>query len=147
MYAQRLHFVRRPYLHARAASASHQDHKVLFMVLASAIFVLWIAFLWALTGSVLPKLNAVVQRQTSSDAVIRLHKGDRLLPVNFHDRWNAVAEADKASNGARSVERILDGCEPAFGHLVKVGNFSARCVANVDSPTRLAAVVVPRTAM
>ena len=60
--------------------------------------------------------------------------------MNFHDRWNAIAETNKGSNGAQTVERVPDGCEPAFSHLVKIGNFSARCLANVDALTRLAAV-------
>jgi len=138
--AQQLHFARRPYVRVRAVSPSHHDHKVLLIVLTSAIFVLWIACLWTLTGSILPKLNAVVQREASNQTVIRLHKGDRLPPVNFYDRWNAIAETNKASNGAQTVERIPDGCEPAFIHLVKIGNFSARCLANVDALTRQAAV-------
>ena len=137
MYAS---FVRRPYVRACAVSTSRQEHKVLLIVLASAIFVLWIACLWTLTGSILLKLNAVVQRQTSNQTVIRLHKADWLAPVNFHERWNAITEIDKASNGAESVERIPYGCEPAFSQLVKTGNFSARCVASVDAFTRLAAV-------
>ena len=143
MYAQHLHYVRRPTGRTHAVSTSHQDHKVLLIVLTSAIFVLWIACLWTLTGSILPKLNAVVQRQASNQTVIRLHKGDRLPPVNFHDRWNAIAETNKGSNGAQTVERVPDGCEPAFSHLVKIGNFSARCLANVDALTRLAAVEQP----
>jgi hypothetical protein len=137
---QQLHFVRRPYVHVRAVSTSHQDHKVLLMVLASAIVVLWTAYLPALTDSILNGLNVVVQRQTPNETINRLHKGDRLAPVNFHDRWNAIAETNKGSNGAQTVERIPDGCEPAFSHLVKIGNFSARCLANVDALTRLAAV-------
>jgi hypothetical protein len=137
--AQQLHFAGQPYVHARAVSTAYHGRKALLIVLASAIVVLWIACLSALTGSILSKLN-VVQHQTSNEMINRLHKGDRLPPVNFHERWNAIAEVDKASNGAQSVERILDGCEPAFSHLVKVGNFSARCVANVDALTRLAAV-------
>jgi hypothetical protein len=91
-------------------------------------------------GSILPKLNVVVQHQTSNETINHQHKGDRLAPVYFHERWNAIVEIDKALNGTQSVERIPDGCEPAFSHVVKVGNFSARCVANVDAPTRLAAV-------
>jgi len=57
--ARQLHFVR-PHVHARAVSTSHQDHKVLLMVLASAIIVLGIACLSAVTGSMLPKLNIVM---------------------------------------------------------------------------------------
>jgi hypothetical protein len=140
---QQLHFVRRPYVHARAVTTSHQDHKVLLMVPASAIVGLWIACLPPLTGSILTRLNVLVQRQTSNETINRLHKGDRFAPVNFHDRWNAIVEIDKAANGTQSVERIPDGCEPAFSHLVKVGNFSARCVANADALTRLTAADPP----
>jgi hypothetical protein len=131
---QQLHFVRRPYVRARAVSTSHQDRKVL--VLASVTVLLWIACLSALIGSILTKSNIVVQRQTSNETINRLHKGDWLTPVNFHERWNAIAEISKASHGAQSVERIPDGCEPVFSHVVKVGNFSARCIANVDALTR-----------
>ena len=60
--------------------------------------------------------------------------------MNFRERWNAIADIEKASNGAESVERIPNGCEPAFSQLVKAGNFSARCVAGVDALSRLAAV-------
>jgi hypothetical protein len=137
--AQQLHFARRPYVHARALSTACQDRKALLMVLASAIVVLWIAYLSALTGSTLSKLN-VVQHQTSNEMIYRLHKGDRLAPVYFYERWNAIVEIDKALNGTQSVERIPDGCEPAFSHLVTAGNFSARCVASVDGFTNLAAV-------
>jgi hypothetical protein len=138
--AQRLYFGWQPPVHARAVSTSHQDNQIRPIVLASAIVAIWIACLSGPTGSTLPKLNVAVQRQTSNEMINRLHKGDRLAPVNFHDRWNAIAEIDKALKGSQNVERIPDGCEPAFGHLVKVGNFSARCIANVDALTRLAAV-------
>jgi len=76
------------------------------MVLAGAIIALWIACLSALTGSTLPKLNIVMQHQTPNETVIRLHKGDRLAPVNFRERWNAIADIEKASNAAGSVKRI-----------------------------------------
>jgi hypothetical protein len=137
--AQKLDLGRRPCVHAPAVSTSHRDHKFRLIVLASASVGLWIACLSALTDSILPKLNVAVQRQTSNEMIDRLHKGDRLAPVNFRDRWNAIAEIDKALKRSQNVERIPDGCEPAFGHLVKVGNFSARCVANVHALTRLAA--------
>ena len=136
--AQQLHFARRPYIHARALSTAYQDRKALLVVLASAIVVLWIAYLSAFTGSILSKSN-VVQHQTSNEMIYRLHKGG-LAPVYFHERWNAIVEIDKALNGTQSAERIPDGCEPAFSHLVKAGNFSARCVASVDGFTNLAAV-------
>ena len=117
----------------------HQDHKVLLMVVATAIVLLWIACLSALNGSILSKLNAVLQPQTSDATINRPHKGG-LAPANFYQRWNAIVEINKASQGARSVEQIPDGCEPAFSRLVKIGNFSTRCVANVNALTKLAAV-------
>jgi hypothetical protein len=135
-----LHFVRRPYVRARAVSTSHQERKALLMVLASVTILLWIACLSALTGSILTKLNIVVQHQTSNETINRLHKGDRLTPVSFHERWNAFVEINKGSHGQQSVERIPNGCEPVFSHVVKVGNFSARCIADVDAITRLAFV-------
>ena len=140
MYTNAQYLRRQPYVHARAVSTSHQDHKFQSIALASAIVVLWMACLSALTGSILPKLNVAVQRQTSNEMINRLHKGDRLAPLHFYDRWNAVVEIDRALKGSQNVERIPDGCESAFGHLVKVGNFSTRCVANLDALTRLAAV-------
>lgn len=131
---QELHFARRQSVDAHAMTASHQDHQVLLMVLASAIVVLWIACLSTLTAPFLPKLYVVAQHHASTETINRLHKGDRLPPMNFHDRWNAIAVINKDSDGGQSFQRILDGCEPAFSHLVKVGNFSARCIARVDAP-------------
>jgi hypothetical protein len=83
--AQRLHFGRQPYAYARAAtiSISHKGHKFRLFVVASAIVVLWIACLSSFTGSIFPKLNVAVQRQTSNEMINRLQKGDRLAPVNF----------------------------------------------------------------
>ena len=137
--AQQLHFARRPYVHARAVSTAYPDRKALLMVLVGAIVVLWVACVSALIGSMLSKLN-VVQQQTFNEMINRLHKGDRLEPVYFHARWNAIVEIDKDLNGTQSVKRIPDGCEPAFSHVVKVGNFSARCIAKVDALTGLTAV-------
>jgi hypothetical protein len=137
---RQLHFVCRPYVYARAVSISSQNRKVLLMVLASVAALLWIACLSELTGSVLTSFDIVVQHQTSNQTINRLHKGDRFAPVSFYERWNAIAETNKASHGAQRAERIPDGCEPVFSHVVKVGNFSARCIANVDVLTRLAVV-------
>jgi hypothetical protein len=137
---QQLHFVHRPHVRARAVSTSREERKVLLVVFASVTILLWIACLSALTGSILTTSNIVVQRHTSNETINRLHKGDRLPPISFHERWNAIAEINNDSHRARSVERIPYGCEPAFSHVVKVGNFSARCIANVDARTRLAVV-------
>ena len=139
---QHLHLARRPNVRARAVAIPHDDHKILMIIayaLASAIILLWMAYLPAVTGSVLTKLN-VVQQHISYDSINRLHKGDQLAGEKFADRWNATVAVIKASRPARSVERVPDGCEPAFSRLVKVGNFSARCVAAVQTPIRFASV-------
>jgi hypothetical protein len=104
--ARQLHFVR-PHVHAHAVSTSHQDPNVVLMLLASAIIVLWIACLSAVTGPMLPKLNIVMQHQMSNEKINRLHKGDRLTLVNFRERWNAIAQIDKAPNGG--AERRATG--------------------------------------
>jgi len=138
---QHLHLARWPNVRARAVAIPHDDHKILMIVayaLASAIIVLWMAYRPAVTGSVLTKLNVV--QHISYDSINRLHKGDQLAGEKFADRWNVTVAVIKASRPARSVERVPDGCEPAFSRLVKVGNFSARCVAAVQTPIRFASV-------
>jgi hypothetical protein len=134
--AQKFHFV-----HGAPACAktSHQDHKVPLMVVATAIILLWIACFSTLTGPISTELNVVVQPQTSDATINGVHKAG-LAPANFYERWNAIVEINKASQGAWSVEQIPEGCEPAFSRLVKVGNFSTRCVVNVNALTKLAAV-------
>jgi len=134
--AQKFHFV-----HGAPACAktSHQDHKVPLMVVATAIILLWIACFSTLTGPISTELNVVVQPQTSDATINGVDKGG-LAPANFYERWNAIVEINKASQGAWSVEQIPEGCEPAFSRLVKVGNFSTRCVVNVNALTKLAAV-------
>lgn len=141
---QQLHFGHRPHVRARAVAVPQQeDHKILLMVayvLASAIIVLWMAYLPSVTGSILNRLGVVPQHLASSESINRLHKADRLVGTKFDDRWNAVAEISGATDAARSAERIPLGCEAAFMRLVKDGNFSARCIASGESRVRLAAV-------
>jgi hypothetical protein len=100
--ARQLHFVR-PHVHARCKYLTSGPQSSVNG--SSAIIVLWIAALSGATGSMLPKLNIVMQHQMSNEAINRLRKGDRLTLVNFRERWNAIAQIDKAPNGALSVEQ------------------------------------------
>ena len=61
---QQLHFMRQPYVHARAVAQMQEkdQQKITIMVaysLASAIIVLCMAYLPTLTGSILTNLNIV----------------------------------------------------------------------------------------
>ena len=143
---QQLQFMRQPYAHARAVAQVQEQnqHKITMMVvyaLASAIIVLWMAYLPTLMGSILTILNIVPTHLSSAS--------DTSVP--FDDRWNAFATTIKTLgkndiHGRVTIpaedmqQRIPVGCEPAFSHLIKAGNFSTRCVASVDIPTRLAKV-------
>jgi hypothetical protein len=79
---------------------------------------------------------------TSSNAVDRAHKEDRLISpgATFAARWNIQNES--VGNDLRPVRserptkpqmraKILFGCDPAFGPLVHA-NFSARCLASAE---------------
>ncbi len=144
---QQLHFMRQPHAHARAvAQVQEQNHHAITMAVAyalvSAIIVLWMAYLPTLTGSILTILNIVPTHLSSAS--------DTSVP--FDDRWNAFATTTIKTLGENNVhgrvtapaedtqQRIPVGCEPAFSHLIKTGNFSTRCVASADIPTRLAKV-------
>ncbi len=107
-------------------------------LIASAIIAMWMAYLPTLAGNILTQLN-VLPQHVVSNSVNRLHKGDQLATTSFADRWSAVATVTKPMNVPKSAERIPFGCESAFSRLVKAGNFSARCVAGIATPTRLAA--------
>ncbi len=140
---EQLQFVR----HARSQSVAvarppeNLRHRVLVMgayLIVSAIIALWMAYLPTLAGNVLTQLN-VLPQHVVSNSVNRLHKGDQLAAVRFADRWSAIGVVSKPANAPKSAERIPFGCEGAFSRLVKVGNFSARCVAAVNTPTKLAA--------
>ena len=155
---QQLHFMRQPHAHARAvAQVKEQNHHAITMMVAyalvSAIIVLWMAYLPTLTGSILTILNIVPTHLSSaSDSINRANKDDQPTSVPFDDRWNAFATTTITMLGENSVhsrvtvpaedtqQRIPVGCEPAFSHLIKTGNFSTRCVASADIPTRLAKV-------
>ncbi len=153
---QQFHFMRQPHARARAAAQVQEQnqYKISMMVayaLASAIIVLWMAYLLTLTGGILTNLNIVpTHLSSSSERGNRANKDDQLTSVRFDDRWNAFVTTiqtlgenrvhARVTDPAKDIQRIPVGCEPAFGHLIKNGNFSARCVATADIPTRLAKV-------
>ena len=85
---------------------------------------------------------------TSSNAVDRTHKEDRLiLPgATFAARWNIQNETAgidlRPVRSERPTKRqmkakILFGCDPAFGPLTHA-NFSARCLASAEGRAKLA---------
>lgn len=130
MYRNNQHyqFARRVGALARAPSMPNAEHKILTTVvyaLASAIVALWMAYL---TDVALTKLSSVPQHLASNETVDRTYKGDRLAIVNFDGSSNGLAHVEE-SGSERRAERIPVGCEPAFSTLVKVGNFSRRCLA------------------
>ena len=121
----------RAYVRARAVDLRKENDGFLLTVVhavASAIIVLWLAYLSSMTGTILSKLNVAPEHLSYNETVNRVHKTDRLLMVSFNDRWNAFG-ANGKPDPAQRTGRILDGCESAFGSLIKVGNFSSRCVA------------------
>jgi hypothetical protein len=155
---QQFRCTRRQYAHARAvAQVQGQNHHKISMVvvyaLASAIVVLWMAYLPTLMGNILTILNIVPTHLSSaSDSINRANKDDQLTSVRFDDRWNAFRPTTIKTLGENDIhggvtvpaedmqQRIPVGCEPAFSHLIKTGNFSTRCVARTDINTRLAKV-------
>jgi len=128
MYSNHPIPARRPQAHSRAVAVPRHEHRIALTVayvLISAIIVLWLAYLPAITGSILTQLNLVPQHLTSSETIDRAPKGDRL--PTFDERWKVTTTVDNRLP-ERRTERIPTGCEGAFSRLVKVGNFSTRCV-------------------
>jgi hypothetical protein len=124
-----------------AQSQPNFHHRFLVMgayLIASAIIALWMVYLPTLAGNVLTQLNILPQHR-AANAVNRLHEGDPLAAARFDERWSALGVAKRANTG-KSAERIPFGCEGAFSRLVKKGNFTARCIAAIDMPTKFAAV-------
>ncbi len=140
---EQLQFVRHARSQSRAVARPQGSlhHKFLVMgayLIATAIMALWMAYLPTLAGNILTQLN-VLPQHLAANSVNRLHKGDQLAIVRFDDRWSAVGAISRSAPVRNSAEQIPFGCEGAFSRLVKVGNFSARCVAAVNTPTKLAA--------
>ena len=153
---QQLYLMCQPHARARAAAQvqKQSEYRITVMVafaLASAISMLWMAYLLTLTGGIPTNSNiAPTHLSSASESGNRGNKDDRLTSVRFDDRWNAFATTihtlgengvhARAADPAKDIQRIPVGCEAAFGHLVKNGNFSARCLASADINTRLAKV-------
>jgi hypothetical protein len=126
-----------------AAGIGCEDRKIRLIVvyaLATAMALSWIALLPTAASSNLTKLSLAQHFGMADDSINRANKGDRLAGMKFDERWTAAAAIINAGPAAQRAEKIPDGCEPAFSRFVKAGNFSARCIARVDSPLRLAAV-------
>jgi hypothetical protein len=120
----------RPRAHARAVVMECENGAILLRItyaLAAAIITVWLTHLSSVTDIVLNKANALPEQLSYNEMVNRAHKTDQLTVAPFNDRWNAPATS-RNPDAARRTGRIPDGCEPAFGGLVKVGNFSSRCV-------------------
>jgi hypothetical protein len=104
---QQLHFMRQPYARARAVAQVQNQYKITMMVayaLASAIIVLWMAYLPTLTGSILKNLNVVPTHLSSaSDSVNLAKRHDQLTSVRFNDRWNAFATMTIQTLGENGV--------------------------------------------
>jgi hypothetical protein len=147
---QHLYSMLQPYTRARAVAQLQEQnqHNIMMIVayaLASAIVVLWMAYLPTLAGSVMTKLNNVPTHLSSaSDSINRTNKSDQFTSVRFNDRWNAIVSMTiqtlgqnevhaRVADPTKGIQRIPVGCEPAFSGLLKTGNFSARCVASADT--------------
>ncbi|PWT80107.1 MAG: hypothetical protein C5B58_12310 [Acidobacteria bacterium] len=84
------------------------------------------------------------------NVVDRSHKGDRLVPAaaalaarrDIQDNISSGTSAPPArldKPTEHQIERKIPlGCDPAFGPLVRA-NFSARCLARVETRLRVAA--------
>ncbi len=128
---QQLAFPQQPYVRAVALATTRESHRILLTVahaLATAIVVLWIAYLPLVTSTIMTQLNVVPRHLTSHQAIDRFHKSDRIANMKFDDRWSAIAN-NRASRATQRLERIPYGCDAAFSRLVKTGNFSVRCTA------------------
>jgi hypothetical protein len=132
MYSDPQFHGRRPraYALARPVDVRHEKEGILTTVLyviASAIVVLWLAHLSFVTGAVLSKLHVLPEHVSYNETVNRVHKTGRLTMASFDDKWKAFATSGRP-DAAQRTGRIPDGCETAFGGLIKAGNFTSRCV-------------------
>jgi hypothetical protein len=129
MYSDPQFHARRP--RACAVDVRHEREGILTTVLyviASSIIVLWLAYLSSVTGDVLSKLHVVPEHVSYNETVNRVHKTGRLTMASFDDKWKALSTSGRP-DAAQRTGRIPDGCETAFGGLIKkAGNFASRCV-------------------
>ena len=99
----------------------------------------------------LTKLNVTPTSLTLPDVANPIRKADRLSSFSFEERWNAVPAPSTGARNEQSqretswaethIEKIPFSCELAFSRLVKMGNFSTRCIATADTSIKLAAAV------
>lgn len=109
-------------------------------VLGGAVVALCI---WpASAGDILGKVNAASFLTVTSYASNRIHNESRVIEISFHERWSAVPAptfepADKKNRlepprAESRIEKIPFSCELAFSRLVRKGNFSTRCLADLE---------------
>jgi len=118
---------------------------------AGAIIAFWAAYWPASAENILTKLNIASKQVTPvSDVSTQPDKTDQLPGVSFEERWNAMPaphvlkHRDRQSQheptqGSERAEKIPFSCELAFSRLVTEGNFSTRCIASLDTLTKVAA--------
>jgi len=71
---------------ARAVAVPQQDQRIVRMVacaLATAIIVMWMAYLSSVAASVVTRLGVASSHVTASEAINRLHKADRLVATKL----------------------------------------------------------------
>jgi hypothetical protein len=93
----------------------------------------------ASAGYIVTKFNGPTFATFTSDLANQISKENRLTRISFQDRWSAVpapaTEPAEKNNGREpregGVEEIPFSCELAYSRLVRQGNFSTRCVANI----------------
>jgi hypothetical protein len=131
-----------PRNHVRA-NISQSDRRLLRNPVSSALVGLVIVY--SSLAAILPtRVGAHPQStaETSTNAVDRTHKEDRLIPpgATFAVRWNIQNGSggfdlrpvrSERPTKPQMRAKILFGCDPAFGPLVHA-NFSARCLASAE---------------
>ena len=107
------------------------------ITIASTIILLWVSYESSTTHAILTKPDARPSRSTLVENLDRDGKTGKVPTAGFEDRWNAGAwnagAAIKPPTPPRRDDKVLDGCESAFSVLVRIGNFSTRCVADADA--------------
>jgi hypothetical protein len=110
---------------------------------ACTIVALAMAYWPVAAGNILTKLNVPAHLTSASDVSNRIHKADRLSGVSFGEQWRAVPMPSAVIGGDRNrreapqaerhIEKIPFGCDSAFSRLVTKGNFSTRCIADLET--------------
>lgn len=110
------HFAR---ARAHAIRSPHHEHHATVTVayfLASAILVLWMAYLSSVTGTILSGLHILPSHLVWSDGVNRQLKADKLLlnTVTFNERWNALGIPTTHDAGPPAAKTTPNPCGPAI---------------------------------